>query len=81
MWERIQPWKGWRLGRAYYAPTGPSPFQRQAGAARASVLGGAGAHRMGTVATDEATVLIGDHGLEVGSCHAIQAANNENGVG
>jgi hypothetical protein len=53
------------------------PGQPQAGAARAPVLGLAGAQRVGAVAADEPPVLVGDHRPEVDSRHAIRAANGQ----
>jgi hypothetical protein len=51
--------------------------QPQAGAAGAPVLGHAGTHGVGAVATDEPTVLVGDHWPEVDACHAMGAANRQ----
>jgi len=64
----------WRLhiGRLWQISREP-----QACAAGAPVLGNAGAHRVGAVAADEPTVLVGDHRSEVGTCHAIWAADGQ----
>ena len=55
--------------------------QPQAGAARAPVLGHAGANRVSAVAADEPPILIGDHRSELNACHAIRAAENQGCVG
>jgi len=57
------------------------PKQPQAPAAGASVLGHAGAHRVGAVAADEPPVLVGDHRTEVDARHAMGAADGQGCVG
>jgi hypothetical protein len=59
---------------------GRFPRQPQAGAAGASVLGHAGTHRVGAVTADEPSILIGDHRPEVGSRHAMGAADGQDCV-
>jgi hypothetical protein len=57
------------------------PGLPQAGAASALVLGHAGVDRVGAVTADEPPILIGDHGAEVDSRHAIRAADGQDCVG
>jgi hypothetical protein len=49
----------------------------QACAARAPVLGHAGTHRVGAVAADEPSILVGDHRSELDAHHAIRAAEGQ----
>jgi hypothetical protein len=56
-------------------------IEPRAGTAATPVFGRAGTYRVGAVATDEPTVLVGDHRSELNAHDAMRAADDQDCVG